>query len=161
MVALTTTAPIPIARTRDYDRAIADYDQAIRLDPKLTLAYNGRGIVYYDKKDYQHAIADHSQAIKLDPRFAMASRARQGYAAKKDHAIRRLPTSTGQSRWPPKFLAYKAGEAPTWQRRTMTGDRRFRSCHPPRPSGSAAFNRRGSAYFSRKSTSTLPISIGR
>ena len=30
----------------DYDRAITDYDQAIRLDPKYTVAYINRGVAY-------------------------------------------------------------------------------------------------------------------
>jgi tetratricopeptide (TPR) repeat protein len=36
----------------DYDRAIADYNQAIRLDPKYAAAYNNRGRAYADKGDH-------------------------------------------------------------------------------------------------------------
>jgi tetratricopeptide (TPR) repeat protein len=56
----------------DLDSAIADYDQAIALDPKDAIAYNGRGNVYYDRKDYDGAIADYVQAIMLDPKLALA-----------------------------------------------------------------------------------------
>ncbi|MFP3041080.1 tetratricopeptide repeat protein [Treponema primitia] len=56
----------------DFDRAIADYTQAIRLDPKDAVAYKQRGTAYGNKKDPNHAIADYNQAIKLDPDFALA-----------------------------------------------------------------------------------------
>src|ERR1700730_4847024 len=49
----------------DYDRAVADYSEAIRLDPKHAFAYIGRGLSYRMKGDYDRAIADHSEAIRL------------------------------------------------------------------------------------------------
>ena len=51
----------------DYDGAIADYTQAIRLDPNNANAYGNRGIAYGEKGDYDRAIADYNQAIRLDP----------------------------------------------------------------------------------------------
>jgi tetratricopeptide (TPR) repeat protein len=56
----------------DYNRAIADYDQAIRVDPNYALAYNDRGLAYYQKGDYDRAIADYDQAIRLNPNYAVA-----------------------------------------------------------------------------------------
>ncbi len=38
----------------------------------LAMAYNNRGIAYYDKKDLDRAIADFSKAIQLDPKYAIA-----------------------------------------------------------------------------------------
>ena len=35
-----------------YERAIQDYDEALRLDPKLSLAFRDRGAAYYFTKDY-------------------------------------------------------------------------------------------------------------
>src|SRR4051794_21411179 len=37
----------------DYERAIADYNQAISIHPKYALAYNNRGLAYYSKGDYE------------------------------------------------------------------------------------------------------------
>jgi tetratricopeptide (TPR) repeat protein len=54
----------------DYDRAIADYDQAIRLDPKHTAAYVNRGAAWSDKGDHDRAIADYTEAIRLNPEDA-------------------------------------------------------------------------------------------
>lgn len=54
------------------DRAIADYDEAIRIDPGNVSAYTGRGNVRLDKGDLSRAIADYDEAIRLDSRHALA-----------------------------------------------------------------------------------------
>jgi len=56
----------------DYDRAIADLTQAIRLDPNYALAYGVRADAYYGKGDYDRAIADYTQAMRLDPNDVIA-----------------------------------------------------------------------------------------
>jgi lipoprotein NlpI len=56
----------------DNDRAIADYDQAIQLDPQYAFAYHDRGNAYHDKGDNDRAIADYNQAIQLDLKDAVA-----------------------------------------------------------------------------------------
>jgi tetratricopeptide (TPR) repeat protein len=56
----------------DYDRAMADYNQALRLDPDYAWAYSCRGNVYNAKGDYNRAIADYTEAIRLDPKYAAA-----------------------------------------------------------------------------------------
>jgi tetratricopeptide (TPR) repeat protein len=57
----------------DHDRAIADYDAAIRLDPKNALPYFNRGFAYQTKGDNDRAIADYDAAIRLDPKYAPPS----------------------------------------------------------------------------------------
>ena len=52
-------------RIGDTDRSIADYSQAIQLDPKLAHAYLGRGWVYRRKGGLDKALADFSEAIRL------------------------------------------------------------------------------------------------
>src|SRR6516165_10838638 len=51
----------------DYDRAVADYNQAIKLNAKFASAYNNRGVAYDKKGEYDRAILDYDQAIKLRP----------------------------------------------------------------------------------------------
>src|SRR5882672_1492628 len=41
---------------KDYDRAMADYGEAIKLDPKYSRAYYNRGLVYATKGDYDRAV---------------------------------------------------------------------------------------------------------
>jgi Trypsin-like peptidase domain/TPR repeat len=45
-------------RKSDYDRAIADYSEAIQLDPKKAEIFNNRGFTYFDKQDFPAAAAD-------------------------------------------------------------------------------------------------------
>jgi tetratricopeptide (TPR) repeat protein len=56
----------------DYDRAIAEYSIAIKVDPKRTEIYIKRGQAWWQKGDYDLAIADFDRAMKLDPALAPA-----------------------------------------------------------------------------------------
>jgi tetratricopeptide (TPR) repeat protein len=56
----------------DYDRAIQDYTEAIRLNPNAASAYYGRGYAYKKKGDYDRAIQDFNEAIRLSPNFERA-----------------------------------------------------------------------------------------
>jgi tetratricopeptide (TPR) repeat protein len=56
----------------DYERAIADENKAIELNPRLDIAYKNRGFAYGSRGDYDREIADDSKAIELNPAFAMA-----------------------------------------------------------------------------------------
>ena len=52
----------------DYDRALADHTEAIKLDPKLADAYNNRGVTFRTKDEYARAITDYNEAIRLNPK---------------------------------------------------------------------------------------------
>ncbi|MEA2905436.1 MAG: hypothetical protein QOI12_2823 [Alphaproteobacteria bacterium] len=56
----------------EYDLAIADYGQAIALDPRSTAVYHNRGVAFHEKGDNPRAVADFGRAIKLDPRHVRA-----------------------------------------------------------------------------------------
>jgi tetratricopeptide (TPR) repeat protein len=56
----------------DYDRAFADLNEAIRLDPKFQTAYRNRGVAYGFRGDYDRAIADFNEAMRLNPKTAWA-----------------------------------------------------------------------------------------
>jgi tetratricopeptide (TPR) repeat protein len=57
---------------KDYDNAISDFTEAIRLDPNLAIAYYKRGWVYGKMKNFDKAISDCNEAIRLDPNYAPA-----------------------------------------------------------------------------------------
>ena len=57
---------------RQVQRAIEDYDEAIRLNPQYIEAYGNRGFAYLNLGQFEAAIGDYSEAIRLDPRYADA-----------------------------------------------------------------------------------------
>jgi hypothetical protein len=52
-----------------YQRAIDDYNEAIRLKPHYADAYINRGSAYFKLTQYQRAIDDYSEAIHLKPDY--------------------------------------------------------------------------------------------
>jgi len=52
----------------DYDRAIADYTEAIKLDPTFARAYYNRGFAKRAKGDSANASADIAKAMLLNPK---------------------------------------------------------------------------------------------
>jgi tetratricopeptide (TPR) repeat protein len=59
-------------RKDQIDRAIGDYDTALRLDPSLADIFNARGELWYRKGDRPHALADFGAALKLNPQHEAA-----------------------------------------------------------------------------------------
>lgn len=75
---------------REDERALADFNEAIRLDPKNPVAYFERGKFHLSLSESDvasKAIADFSEAIRRDPKFveALSSRA-SAYTNRRDHA---------------------------------------------------------------------------
>ena len=67
----------------DYDKAITECTEAIRLDPKNDLPYLNRGSAYSLKGEHDKAIADFDEAIRLNPKNgAPYSNQAAAYAAK-------------------------------------------------------------------------------
>lgn len=56
----------------NYERALADFTEAIRQAPNSAQAYYGRAAVYYNIGDYDRAIQDYDQVLRIDPRNSSA-----------------------------------------------------------------------------------------
>ncbi len=67
-----TNRGLAYKRKGQWDRAIADYDEAIRLKSDFVFAFHNRGNAYYYKGLLDRAIADFSEAIRLKPGLAEA-----------------------------------------------------------------------------------------
>ena len=57
---------------KNLDKAVGDFDEAIRLNPKFAMAYNSRGNNWINMQEFDRAIKDCDEAIRLDPKYAMA-----------------------------------------------------------------------------------------
>jgi tetratricopeptide (TPR) repeat protein len=86
------------------DKALADFNEAIRLDSKATLAYYHRANLAYGKGQYDRALEDYNVVIRNDPGFDWAYHVRGWiYYRKKDYpraladfetAIKLVPTES-------------------------------------------------------------------
>src|SRR6266852_3068097 len=73
-------------KKKELERAIADFNEAIRLNPHYVPAFYDRGVTWEKKKDYDRAIADYNEAIRLNPKYALAFNNRGiAWGEKKDY----------------------------------------------------------------------------
>jgi serine/threonine protein kinase/tetratricopeptide (TPR) repeat protein len=64
------------AEKNDYQSAIRDYTEAIRLDPDDSSAHNNRGNAYRELQQYDNALNDYNEALRLKPDNAFAHNGR-------------------------------------------------------------------------------------
>jgi len=60
------------ARKKEFGKAMADFNEAIRLDKTSVSAFCGRAVVWENMKEYDKAIADLDNAIRLGPQNVFA-----------------------------------------------------------------------------------------
>ena len=61
-----------IAKSRmdDYAGAVADYDQALEIDPQYAEAYGNRGVAKSQMGKHMSAITDYDRSLELNPQYA-------------------------------------------------------------------------------------------
>ena len=94
-----------LASQRLYDQAIADFNEATRLDPSHSRAFAFHGIVEFELGRDEAALADLDRALAIDPKFARAysyrgaAHARRGQnelaLADYDALIKLMPENAG------------------------------------------------------------------
>jgi tetratricopeptide (TPR) repeat protein len=132
----------------NYDRALAAFNKALQLDPRLAAGYIKRGNLYLDRNDLDRAIADYSAAIRIDPQNA-APYMNRGLAYTKQGAYEAvIADCTEAVRLDPKLAAaYSIRAAALWER----GDRHraiadYNLALRTDPKNALAYNGRGLAY---------------
>jgi tetratricopeptide (TPR) repeat protein len=63
---------VELDRKSESDKAIADYDEALRLDPGFAAVHLNRARVFRKKREFDRAIADYADAIRTNPKYALA-----------------------------------------------------------------------------------------
>ncbi len=90
LVAAYNNRGVAFRSNGELNRAIEDYDQAIRLMPDYYVAINNRGVAFMAKGEFDRAIADFDRAIQLKPDYLAAFGARAaafGHKGLLDRAI--------------------------------------------------------------------------
>ena len=140
-------------KRRDYDRAIAEFDEVLRLDPSSADALFERGVSYIEKRNYAAACDNLGRSIRLRPGLALTYYERglaiwrQGDKARFDEAI--ADFSTAIRLIPSDFLAWRS-RAMLWfakqDYRKAIDD--FDEAIRLQPDDVTAHNNRGFAYES-------------
>ncbi len=76
-----------------YDQAIADFTEAIKLDPRREMIYAARGSAYYYQGQFDAAIADFNKMLTLKPRYADGYNYGGVPMRGRASPLRRLPTT--------------------------------------------------------------------
>jgi hypothetical protein len=82
----------------DLDRAIADYDAALKVEPASAEALNGRGTAWRAKGDRRRALSDFDAALKLKPGFEAARVNRKSLAVEIERLGAHLPLKAPASK---------------------------------------------------------------
>jgi Tfp pilus assembly protein PilF len=53
--------------SQEWEMALIAFGEAIRLEPKMAQAFNGRAVVFGLQGEFQKALSDASEALRLDP----------------------------------------------------------------------------------------------
>jgi lipoprotein NlpI len=102
---------------RDYDHAIQDYNEAIRLNPKLVSAYSNRGFIYFSQFNLAATIEDYEHVIFVSPssKTAVLAAVMLHVAMKRQgsdgvQALSTVAAAADPSTWPGPVLKLDLGQ---------------------------------------------------
>jgi tetratricopeptide (TPR) repeat protein len=99
MAGPTTTVVSPYYGLHEYDAALADHAEAIRVDSRDAWAYARRGMAWTEKGEFDQAIADLTEAVTIDPKYAF------GFG-QRGQALFRKRLITKKGGWEPAIADY-------------------------------------------------------
>jgi tetratricopeptide (TPR) repeat protein len=100
---------------KDYDKAIADLETALRLDPTYKWAHANRGKCWREKGDYERSITDLNEAVRLDPKFTWALNELGQTWIKKKQFEQAIDVLTRAIQADPKYKWAHAGRGWCWR----------------------------------------------
>src|SRR5262249_32404600 len=92
----------------DYDLAIADYSEGMRLDPAIVAAYAGRGAAYLRKGGIDLALKDLNEGLRRNPNNAAVHNGLGAYhLAKREYTSALVEFNTAIRLQPQYLYAYR------------------------------------------------------
>ena len=95
----------------DTQAALADFNEAIRINPRDPRGFDNRATYYFNRRDFDHALPDYDRAIALDPEDAVGYSNRGGLLASTGRYDRALADFDRALRLRPDFLDAIRGRA--------------------------------------------------
>jgi tetratricopeptide (TPR) repeat protein len=99
----------------DFDRAIVEFNDALRADPTYKRSYNSRGNAWKGKGELDRAIADYNEAIRLDPNFSFPYNGRAAAFHNKGELDRAIADYDEVIRLDPALAAPYSNRALAWR----------------------------------------------
>ena len=146
-------------RRNSLDRALADFDEALRLDPKAS-AYVARGVLRASKRNYDDALADLSEAIRMDATLAEAHLQRGLVWARKGESERAIEDATRALKLDPVGPIVHNGSLMLYSPRPRSIDRRVHDATAYKLRGMAQFQRAQFSAASADLAETLRMAPG-
>jgi tetratricopeptide (TPR) repeat protein len=136
----------------ELDKAIADYTEAIRLDPQDAAAFHNRGLAWSNKQEHDQAIADFNEAIRLDPQLASAYGIRGTIWSKKGEHDKAIADFNEAIRLDPRLASAHNNRGITWSKQgehdKAIAD--FNEAIELDPKNASAFHNRGNAWSNKQ-----------
>lgn len=104
----------------EIDRAIADFDEAIRLDPSQREAHIQRAIAWNRKGDRDRAKLDYDAVLRLDPKHATTYNNRGNYWRDRQDFAQAMADYDAAIRLDPSYAMARRNRALAW---AMSGER--------------------------------------
>jgi tetratricopeptide (TPR) repeat protein len=107
-------AKIWLEEKKEFDIALGDYNDAIRLNPNAAEVFNNRGTVWAAKLEFDKAIADYNEAVRLDPRCTVAYFNRGIARTAKQEYDKAITDFNEAIRLDPKYVSAYDGRGIAW-----------------------------------------------